>query len=87
MGGTLGMVVGQREVLVPEICVILTRCVVIAAFDFAVAVADGGVDGLMSLPVEVTGEAVGCLTSGTGESGCLAGVLLKIRGLVHCFGC
>ena len=79
------MVVGQREVLVPEICVILTGCVVIAAFDFAVAAADGGVDGLMSLPVEVTGEAVGCLAGGTGEAGCLAGIFLKIGGLVHGF--
>jgi hypothetical protein len=87
MGGTLGMVVGHREVLVPEICVILTGCVVIAAFDFAVAAADGGVDGLMCLPVEIKGEAVGCFAGGTGESGCLAGVLLKIWGFVHCFGC
>ena len=74
MGGTLWMVVGQRDVLVPEICEILSGCVVIAAFDFAVAAADGGVDGLMSLPVDVAGEAVGCLTGGTGEAGCLAGI-------------
>lgn len=75
------------EVLVPEICEILPWCVVIAAFDFAVALADRGVDGLMGLPVEVAGEAVGCLTSWTSEAGCPAGIFLKIGLFVHGFGC
>jgi hypothetical protein len=57
------------RILAFQIFEILTGCVMIAAFDFAVASADGWVDGLMSLPVEVTGEAVRSLTSGTGESG------------------
>jgi hypothetical protein len=56
---------------------------VVTAFDFAVASADGGVDGLMSLTIEIASETVGRLATGTGEAGGFAGVLLEIGGLVH----
>ena len=69
MGGIGIIRNGGIGILAFQISEILTGCVMISAFDFAVASADGGVDGLMSLPVEVTGEAVRSLTSGTGESG------------------
>ena len=48
----------------------------VTAFDFAVASADGGVNGLEGLTVEIAGEAVGCLATWTGEAGGFAGVLL-----------
>lgn len=83
----LRVVAGLREVVVSEICEILSGWIVVATFDFTVALADRGMDGLMSLSVDVTGEAVRRLASGTGEASCLAGVFLKIRGLVHGFGC
>ena len=66
-----------------EICEVLPGGVVIAAFDFAVAAADGGVDRLMGLPIEVAGETVRCLATGTGEAGGFAGVLLKVGRFVH----
>ena len=55
----------------------------VTAFDFAVASADGGVDGLKRLPVEVAGETVRCLATGTGEAGGFAGILLEIGRFVH----
>ncbi len=55
----------------------------VAAFDLAVAAADGGVDGLMGLPIEVAGEAEGSLATGTGEAGGFAGILLEIGRFVH----
>ena len=55
----------------------------VAAFDLAVAAADGGVDGLMGLPIEVAGEAEGSLATGTGEAGGFAGVLLEVGRFVH----
>ena len=58
-------------------------CVMVTAFDLAVASADGGVDGLMRLPVEVAGETVRCLATGTGEAGGFAGILLEVRRFVH----
>lgn len=70
-------------ILVFDICEILPGGVVIATLDFAVAAADGGVDGLMGLPIEVAGEAVGSLAARAGEAGRLAGILLEIGGLVH----
>lgn len=66
-----------------DICEVLPGGVVIPAFDFAVAAADGGVDRLMGLPIEVAGEAVGSLASRAGEAGRLAGILLEIGGLIH----
>ena len=62
---------------------IMAGGVVIATLDFAVAAADGGVDGLMGLSIEVAGEAVGSLAARAGEAGRLAGILLEIGGLVH----
>lgn len=70
-------------ILVFDICEILPGGVMVAALDLAVAAADGGVDGLMGLPIEVAGEAVGSLASRAGEAGRLAGILLEIGGLVH----
>ena len=55
----------------------------VTAFDFAVASADGGMDGLVSLPVEVACEAVRCLATGTGEAGGFAGVILEVGRFVH----
>ena len=55
----------------------------VTAFDFAVASADGGVDGLMRLSIQVAGETVRCLATGTCETGGLAGILLEIGRLVH----
>ena len=66
-----------------DICEILPGGVVIATLDFAVAAADGGVDGLMGLSIEVAGEAVGSLAARAGEAGRFAGILLEIGGLVH----
>lgn len=66
-----------------EIREILAGGVMISTLDLAVAAADGGVDRLMGLPIEVSGEAVGSLASRAGESGGLAGILLEIGGLVH----
>ncbi len=66
-----------------EVREILPWGVVVPAFDFAVAAADGGVDRLMGLPIEVAGEAVGSLAARAGEAGGLAGILLEIGGLVH----
>lgn len=66
-----------------DICEVLPGGVVIATLDFAVVAADGGVDRLMGLPIEVAGEAVGSLASRAGEAGRLAGILLEIGGLVH----
>jgi len=57
--------------------------VMVAALDLTVAAADGGVDRLMGLPIEVAGEAVGSLAARAGEAGGLAGILLEIGGLVH----
>ena len=62
---------------------ILPWGVVVPAFDLTVAAADGGVDRLMGLPIEVAGEAVGSLAARAGEAGRLAGILLEIGGLVH----
>lgn len=69
--------------LVFDICEVLPGGVVIAALDLTVAAADGGVDRLMGLPIEVAGEAVGSLAARAGEAGRLAGILLEIGGLVH----
>jgi len=55
----------------------------VTAFDFAVASADSGVDGLMRLTIEIAGETVGCLATGTGEAGGFAGVLLEVGRFVH----
>lgn len=66
-----------------DICEVLPGGVVIATLDFAVAAADGGVDRLMGLPIEVACEAVGSLAARAGEAGRLAGILLEIGGLVH----
>ena len=55
----------------------------VTAFDFAVASADGGMDGLMRLTIKIAGEAVGCLATGTGEAGGFAGVFLEIWRFVH----
>jgi hypothetical protein len=66
-----------------DICEVLPGGVVIATLDFAVAAADGGVDGLMGLPIEVSSEDVGSLAARAGEAGRLAGILLEIGGLVH----
>jgi hypothetical protein len=62
---------------------IMAGGVVIATLDFAVAAADGGVDGEVGLPIEVAGEAVGSLAARAGEAGRFAGILLEIGGLVH----
>ena len=86
MWGTLAMVVRKMKVPVFEIREILAGCVVVAAFDFAVALADSGVDGLVCLTVEVAGEAVRCLTSGTGEACRPAGIFLKIGLFGHGLG-
>jgi hypothetical protein len=66
-----------------DICEVLPGGVVIATLDFAVAAADGGVDGEVGLPIEVAGEAVGSLAARAGEAGRFAGILLEIGGLVH----
>ena len=66
-----------------DICEVFPGGVVIATLDFAVAAADGGVDRLMGLSIEVAGEAVGSLAARAGEAGRLAGILLEIGGLVH----
>ena len=58
-------------------------CIMVTAFDFAVASADGGMDGLMRLTIKVAGETVGRLATGTGESGGFAGILLEIGRFVH----
>ena len=71
------------ESLAFDICEILPWGVVVPAFDLTVATADGGVDWLVGLPIEVAGEAVGSLAARAGESGGLAGILLEIGGLVH----
>ena len=55
----------------------------VTAFDLSVASADGGVDGLMRLSIEVAGETVRCLATGTGEAGGFAGVLLEVGRFVH----
>lgn len=70
-------------ILVFDICEILPGGIVIATLDLTVAAADGGVDRLMGLPIEVAGEAVGSLAARAGEAGRLAGILLEIGGLVH----
>ena len=57
----------------------------VPALDLTVAAANGGMDGLVGLPVEVAGEAEGRFATGAGEAGCLAGVLLEIRRFVHGF--
>jgi hypothetical protein len=62
---------------------ILAGGVMVATLDFPIAAADGGVDGLVGLPIEVSSEAVGSLAARAGESGGLAGILLEIGGLVH----
>lgn len=62
---------------------IMAGGVMVAALDLTVAAADGGVDRLMGLPIEVAGEAVGSLAARAGEAGGLAGILLEIGGLVH----
>ena len=66
-----------------DICEVLPGGVVIATLDLTVAAADGGVDGLVGLPIEVSSEAVGSLAARAGEAGGLAGILLEIGGLVH----
>lgn len=71
------------ESLAFDICEILPGGVVVAALDLTVAAADGGVDGEVGLPIEVSSEAVGSLASRAGEAGRLAGILLEIGGLVH----
>ena len=71
------------ESLAFDICEVLPGGVVIATLDLTVAAADGGVDRLMGLPIEVSGEAVGSLAARAGEAGRLAGILLEIGGLVH----
>lgn len=70
-------------ILVFDICEILAGGVMISTLDLTVATADGGVDRLMGLPIEVAGEAVGSLAARAGEAGRLAGILLEIGGLVH----
>ena len=55
----------------------------VTAFDLAVTSADGGVDGLMSITIEVASETVGSLATGTGEAGGFAGVLLEVGRFVH----
>jgi len=55
----------------------------VTAFDLSVASADCWVDGLMRLPVEVTGKAARCLATGTGETGGFADVLLEVGRFVH----
>ena len=55
----------------------------VSAFDFAVASADGGMDGLVGFPIEVAGEAVGSLAARAGEAGRFAGILLEIGRFVH----
>ena len=69
--------------LVFEIMEILPGGVVVAAFDFPIATADGGMDGLVGLTVEVAGEAEGRFAIGASEAGGLAGILLKKGRLVH----
>ena len=66
-----------------EIREILPWGVVVPALDLPVASADGGMDGLVGLTVEVAGEAEGRFVIGASEAGGLAGILLKIGGLVH----
>ena len=55
----------------------------VTAFDFAVASADSGVDGLVGLTIKVAGETVGRLATGTGEAGGFAGILLEVGRFVH----
>ena len=55
----------------------------VATLDLAVAATDGGMNGLEGLPIEVAGETVRCLATGTGEAGGFAGVLLKVGRFVH----
>ena len=55
----------------------------IAALDFAVAATDGGMEGLVGLSIEIAGETVGRLATGTGEAGGFAGVLLEVGKFVH----
>ena len=55
----------------------------VTAFDFAVAATNGGMDGLVGLSIEIAGEAVGRLATGTGEAGGFAGVLLEVGWFVH----
>lgn len=62
---------------------ILAWGVVVPALDLPVASADGGMDGLVCLTVEIAGEAEGRFAIGTGEAGGLAGILLKKGRLVH----
>ena len=66
-----------------EVREILPWGVVVPTLDLTVAAADGGVDGEVGLPIEVSGEAVGSLAARAGEAGRLAGILLEIGGLVH----
>ena len=66
-----------------DICEVLPGGIVIATLDLTVAAADGGVDRLMGLPIEVAGETVRCLATGTGEAGGFAGILLEVRRFVH----
>ena len=80
---TMVMGVWKMQVLVSQISIILPGSIVVATLDLAVASADGGVDGLMRLPVEVAGETVRCLATGTGEAGGFAGILLEVRRFVH----
>ena len=76
MCGTMVKGVWKMQVLVSQISIILPGSIVVATLDLAVASADGGVNGLEGLTVEIAGEAVGCLATGTGEAGGFAGVLL-----------
>lgn len=80
---TMVMGVWKMQVLVSQISIILSGSIVVATLDLAVASADGGVNGLEGLTVEIAGEAVGCLATGTGESGGFAGILLEIGRFVH----
>lgn len=77
------MGVWKMQVLVSEISKILSGGVVIATLDLTVTSADGWVDGLMRLSIEVAGEAVGSLTARAGESGGFAGILLEVGRFVH----
>ena len=58
----------------------------VATLDLAVAAIDGGMDRLVGLPIEVAGEAVGCLAFRASETGGFAGVLLEVGRFVHITG-
>lgn len=55
----------------------------VATLDLVVASADGVVDGLVGHSIEVAGETVRCLATGTGEAGGFAGILLEVGRFVH----